>query len=122
MTRQLAQSAGYTVDHDKRLAAFMREVLQWAAPVNRETVDCPPMGMWSEVACLLEDWAPPQDWRQVEVTPKAVGEAFGIVSRYFEKQSAHEAAGTVGWLLLTVLKKSTEEKDMLLKKIQEMAA
>ena len=44
------------------------------------------------VACLLEDWAPPQDWRQVEVTPEAVGVALGIVNRSFEKQSAWEAA------------------------------
>ena len=87
----------------------MGGVLQWAAPVNGETVDCPPMGMWSEVACLQEDWAPPQDWWQVEVTPEAVGVALGIVRRSFERQSAHEAAGTVGWLLLTVLKRSTEE-------------
>ena len=80
------------------------------------------MGMWSEVACLLEDWAPPQDWRQVEVTPEAVGVALGIVSWSSEKQSAREAAGTVGWLLFTVFKKSIEEKGMLLKKIQEMVA
>ena len=73
--------------------------------MNEETVDCPPMGMWSEVACLLEDWAPPQDWKQVEVTPEAVGVALDVVSRSFEKRSAREAAGTVGWLLLTVLKK-----------------
>ena len=81
----------------------MRGVLQRAAPVNGETVDHPPMGMWSEVACLLEAWAPPQDWRQVEVTPEAVGVAPDTVSRSFEKQSAREAAGTVGWLLLTIL-------------------
>ena len=86
----------------------MGGLLQRAAPVNGETVDHPPMGMWSEVACLLEDWVPPQDWRQVEVTPEAVGVAHGIISRSFEKQSACEAAGTVGWLLLTVLKRSTE--------------
>ena len=73
------------------------------------------MGMWSEVACLLEDLAPPQDWRQVEVKPEAVRVALGIISRYFEKQSACEAAETVGWMLLTVLKRSTEE-------IQEMVA
>ena len=59
----------------------MGGVLQWAAPVNGETLDHPPVGMWSEVACLLEDWAPPQDWRQVELTPEAVGVALGIVSR-----------------------------------------
>ena len=88
----------------------MGGVLPWAAPVNGEIGDRPPMGMWSEVACLLEDWAPPQDWRQVEVTPEAVGVALGIVSRSFEKKSAHEAVGTVGWLLLTILEKSTEEK------------
>ena len=75
--------------------------------------------MWSEEACLLEGWAPPQDWRQVEVTPEAVGVALGIVSKSFERQSAREAAGTVGWLLLTVLKKSTEEKDMLLKRCKK---
>ena len=51
----------------------------------------------------------------MEVTPEAVGVALGIVNRSFEKQSAREAAGTVGWLLLTVLKRSTEET-------QEMAA
>ena len=73
----------------------MGGVLQQAAPVNGETVDHPLVGMWSEVACLLEDWAPLQDWRQVEVTPEAVGVALGIVSRSFEKHSAQEAAGTV---------------------------
>ena len=67
------------------------------------------------MACLLEDWAPPQDWRQVEVRPEAGGVALDIVSRSFEKQSAREAAGTVGWLLLTVLKRSMEVT-------QEMAA
>ena len=63
----------------------MGGVLQQAAPVNGETVDHPPMGMWSEVACLLEDWAPPQDWMQVEGTPEAVGVALGRVSGSFEK-------------------------------------
>ena len=87
----------------------MGDVPQRATPANGETVDCPPKGMWSEVACLLEDWAPPQDWRQVEVTPEAVGVALSTVSRSFEKQSTCEAVGTVGWLLLTVLKRSTEE-------------
>ena len=43
------------------------------------------------------------------MTPEAVGVALGIISRFFEKQSACEAAGTVSWLLLTVLKRSTEE-------------
>ena len=80
----------------------MGGVVQQAAPENGETGDHPSMGMWSEVACLLEDWAPPQDWRQVEVTLEAVGVALGIISRSFEKQSFCEAAGTVGWLLLTV--------------------
>ena len=41
--------------------------------------------------------------------PEVVGAALGIASRSFEKQSAREAAGTVGWLLLRVLKRSTEE-------------
>ena len=77
--------------------------------------------MWSEVTCLLEGWVPPQDWRQVEVIPEAVGVALGIVSRSFERQSAHKAAGTVGWLFLTVSKRSTE-KDIFLKKTQEMVA
>ena len=63
----------------------MGGVLQGAAPVNRETVDHLPMGIWSEVAYLLEDWAPPHDWRQVEMAPEAVGVALGIVSRSFEK-------------------------------------
>ena len=74
----------------------MGGVLQQAAPVNGETVDHPSMGMWSEVACLLEGWAPPQDWRQVEVRPEAVGVALSIASRSFEKQSAWDTAGTVG--------------------------
>ena len=87
----------------------MGGVLQRAAPVNGETVDCPPVGMWSDVACLLGEWAPSQDWRQVGVTPEAIGVALDIVSGSFEKQSAPEAVGTVGWLLLTVLKRSTEE-------------
>ena len=47
--------------------------------MNRETVDYPPVRMWPEMACLLEDWAPPQNWRQVEVIPEAVGVALGIV-------------------------------------------
>ena len=37
-------------------------------------------------------------------------------------KSAREAAGTVGWLLLTVLKMSIEEKDTVLKNTQEMVA
>lgn len=40
----------------------------------------------------------------------------------FERQSANEAAGTVLCLLLTELKKSTGEKDILLKNTQEMAS
>ena len=58
MVRQLAKSAGFIVDQRKRQVAVMGEVLQWAAPMNGETVDCPPVGMWFEVACLLEGWAP----------------------------------------------------------------
>ena len=57
----------------------------------------------------------------MEVIPEAVRIALGIVSRSFERQSACEAAGTVGWLLLTVLKKSTDE-NMPLQETQEMAA
>ena len=64
----------------------MGGVLQQVDPMTGETVDHPPMGMWSEVACLLEGWASPQDWRQLEMTPEAVGVALGIVSRSFEKQ------------------------------------
>ena len=56
------------------------------------------------------------------MTPEAVGVALGIVNWSLEKQSAHKASGTVGLLFLTVLKNSTEEKDMLLKKTQKMAA
>ena len=53
----------------------MGGVLQWAAPMSEEKVDGTPVGTWSEVACLLEGWSPPQDWRQVEVIPEAVGVA-----------------------------------------------
>ena len=83
MARQLAKSAGFTVDQGKRQAALMGGVLLPAAPVNGETADCPPMDMWSEVACLLEDGAPPHNWRQVEVIPEAVAIALVIVSRAF---------------------------------------
>ena len=76
--------------------------------------------MWSEVACLLEVWAPPQDWREVEVTPEAVEVSLIVIRRSFEKQSAHEAVGTVSWPFPKVLKKSTDEKNVILKEIQEM--
>ena len=39
---------------------------------------------------------------QVEVTPEAVGVGLGITNTSFEKQSACEAVGTVGWLLLSL--------------------
>ena len=43
------KSAGFSVDQGKRQAVLMGGVLQQAAPVNGETVDHPPVGMWSEV-------------------------------------------------------------------------
>ena len=52
--------------------ALMGGVLQQVAPVDGETLLYPPLVMWSEVACLLEDLAPPHAWGEVEVMPEAV--------------------------------------------------
>lgn len=67
-------------------AALTGWVLQCAAPIDRETFECPPVGMWSGVACPLEDWGPPQDLGAVKVTPEAVEVALGIIRRSFENQ------------------------------------
>lgn len=55
------------------------------------------------------------------MTPELEEVALGIVRRSFEKQSTCEVAGTVGHLFLTILK-TTDEKNVLLKETQEMAA
>ena len=50
----------------------------------------------------------------MKVIPEAVEVDLSIIRRSFEKHSAHKVVGTKGWLFLTVLKKSTDEKNMLL--------
>ena len=88
--------AGFIVDQGKEQAALMGGVLQWAAPVDGETLGCPQVDVWSEVACLLECRAPSQDWEVVEATPRQVGKALGIISRFLEKQRASEVVGKAG--------------------------
>ena len=53
-------------------AALVGRALQRAASMDGETFECPPKDGRSDIACLLEDWVPPQDWGEVEVTPEAV--------------------------------------------------
>lgn len=69
------------------------------------------MGMWSKVACFLEDWALPQDWWEVEVKLEAAEVALGKIRKFFVKERAHNVAGTVCWLFLLVLKKVMDEKE-----------
>lgn len=59
------------------------------------------------MAFFLREWAPPQDWEEVEVMPEAVTEALHETGRSLQKQSAPKAVGTMGWLFLTVLKKKS---------------
>lgn len=77
-------------------AALIGVVFQWAVRVDGGAFECPPMDMWSEVACLLQDWAPLQDWEEAEATPEAVNLALSKIVNSLKKQSVHEAAGTVG--------------------------
>ena len=85
--------------------------------MDGKTFECFPMDMWSEMACLLEDWAPPQYLRQVEVTPETVGVALGIM-RCPESGALRNRVPLewweLGWLFFTVLKRSTDEKNVLL--------
>lgn len=55
-----------------------------------------PSGHCSKVACLLEDFAPLQDWEEVEVTPEAVKLDFSNIGSSLKKQSASEEARTMG--------------------------
>lgn len=55
-----------------------------------------PSGHCSKVACLLEDFAPLQDWEEVEVTPEAVKLDFSNIGSSLKKQSAREEARTMG--------------------------
>lgn len=66
-----------------RLPSREKCFIQWVVPMDGEIFKCPPVDMWSDIACLLEDWAPPQDWEGVEVRPEAVGMALGKISRSF---------------------------------------
>lgn len=86
-------------------AALIGGVLQWAVPTKKEILEkplmddeilgYPPMGMWSKVALLLEEWAPPQDSGEVEVLPEAVLEALYKIEKSLKKQAAHVVAGAV---------------------------
>lgn len=79
----------------------------------KEIVECPPLSIWSEVAVLLKEWAPPQDWDELEGTPGAVVAIPGI-GRSLKKWDARMAVGAVGWLFPTMLRKAVKEKDRLL--------
>lgn len=55
-------SVGFTGDRKKNeKAALMGGILQQVAPRNGETLGYPSVGMWSKMACLLEDWG---RWRR----------------------------------------------------------
>lgn len=85
------------------------------------TSECTPVDMWSDMACVLEDWAPPRGWEGVEVTPEAAGQALGIVSRPFEKQSARQAAGAMASFFGTVLRKAAGRKTPSCRKHEKRA-
>lgn len=64
------------------------------------------MGTWTEVACLPVEWAPSQDWGEVEVMAEALVEALYEIRKSLNKQVASMVAGTISWLFLTVLRPS----------------
>lgn len=94
-------------------AALMGGATQEAAPVAGERLRCPPVAMFSDVVILVEVWAPPQDWRKVEVMPKAVVVALHKIGESLEKQCLN-GVRAMYWLFLTMLKKTINEKDMIL--------
>lgn len=65
-----------------------------------------PMSTWPEEVVFLEEWAPPQDWEGVEMTPGAVVEALNEIEKSLKKQDAHQlmVVAAVGWLFLSVKK------------------
>lgn len=92
---------------------MVEEILQ-DAPMAKEIADCPPLSIWSEVAVLLKEWAPPQNWDELEGTPGAVVAIHGI-GKSLKKWDARMAVEAVGWLFRTMLRKAVKEKDRLLR-------
>lgn len=64
--------------------------------VDGETPGNPPVGIWSWVICLLEDWTPPQNWREVGM-PEAVEFALHKIGEYLWELGVHAVVGTVGY-------------------------
>lgn len=89
------------------------EILQ-GAPVGEDIFGCPPVGMWSEMAFLLEEWALPQDWGEGEVTPEAVVQALHKIGKSLEKQRSCGSGSRGVALSHSVKKEATHEKDVLL--------
>lgn len=71
-----------------------------------------PAGIWTGVKHLIDEWAPPQNWRKVE-TPKAVMLILHEITDCLGGLSDCGAAGTVGWLFLMALERTTKERDAL---------
>lgn len=73
-----------------------------------------PSGDVVRVACPLEDWAPAQHWGKV-VRPEAAEVALCKLRNSLKGQST--CSRSQRWLFLTVFKKATDERDMLLQEV-----
>lgn len=67
-------------------------IFQQAAPVDGEET---PMGIWSRVICLLEEWASPKNWGMVGA-PEAMELVLCKMGDSLGELSVHAVAGTVG--------------------------
>lgn len=76
--------------------------------MGRETPWYALLGICSRVACLLEDWTPPQDWRVVMLSWAPELALCKIWDSSWEL-SIQKAEGAVGWKFLTQLEKVTVE-------------
>lgn len=73
--------------------------------MGKEILGCPPLSIQSKVAVVLEEWAPPQEWEEVDVMPGAVVEALHKSDKSLKKQDAHLSEGAICWLFPPVLKR-----------------
>ena len=111
--------AGFTVESKNRTGCPHGRSVSGAVPMDGQTLECPPVDVWSDVACLLEDYAPPQDWERGEAIPEAVKLALSKIGNSLEKQSVYEATGMVGSFVLTILREAVREKGALLQEARE---
>lgn len=72
----------------------------------------PLVGNLSRVKCLLDEWAPPQNWGRVEI-PEVMELALHEIGDCLGALRGCVAAGIVGWLFLETLKRVTQERDAL---------